>query len=150
MKENENQAHFSNTIYQDSNNTSDRKSAMPTSNQTYGLDGASTPVYAEVNKSKKLENPDETYTDAGYGEYDHLHDIQNRKTCPQENIYDSHGTPRNEEDQTYHSADLGKGKLNEGNDVYDHSFSVVEGDYMSNGSHDSHNSNNAYIYDKTS
>ncbi|CAG2185253.1 unnamed protein product [Mytilus edulis] len=107
VKEDKNQTHFSNTIYQDSNNTSDRTSAVPLSNQMYGLSGANTPVYAVVNKLKKLENTDATYTDTGYGEYDHLHDIQNRKICPNENGYHSHGAPRNEEDQTYDSSDFG-------------------------------------------
>ncbi|CAC5420810.1 unnamed protein product [Mytilus coruscus] len=149
VKEDTNEANFSNTIYQDSYNT-DRTSAMPTSNQTYGLGGASISVYAVVNKLKKLENTAETYTDAAYGEYDHLHDIQNRRNCPQEKLYYSHGALRNEEDQTYDSSDFGNGKFNEGNALYDHSFSVVEGDYMSNENHDSHNSNNADIYDKAS
>ncbi|VDI50582.1 Hypothetical predicted protein [Mytilus galloprovincialis] len=150
VKEDINQTHFSNTIYQDSNNILDKTSAMPTSHQTYGLAGACTPVYAVVNKVNKHENTDETYTDAEYGEYDHLHDIQNRIICPNENMYHSHGAARNEEDQTYDSSDFGNRKLNEGNDLYDHSFSVVEGDYMSNENHDSHNRYNANIYDKAS
>ncbi|VDI68640.1 Hypothetical predicted protein [Mytilus galloprovincialis] len=152
VKEDTTQTNFSNTIYQDPNEKTDRTSAMSLSNQTYGLNGANTPVYAVVNKLQKLENTDVTYTDEGCGEYDHLHDIQNRKMCQQENLYDSHGAPRNEEDQTYDSSYFGKRISNDGNEVYDHSFSVVGREYFSNENHDSHNRNNvnANIYDKAS
>ncbi|XP_076082979.1 uncharacterized protein LOC143054019 isoform X2 [Mytilus galloprovincialis] len=95
VKEDTNQTHFSNIIYQDSNNTSDRTSAVSLSNQIYGLSGANTSVYAVVNKLRKLENTDATYTDTGYGEYDHLHDIHNRRICPYVNAYHSHDAPRN-------------------------------------------------------
>ncbi|CAC5422649.1 unnamed protein product [Mytilus coruscus] len=128
-KQETSQIQFSKTTYQDSNNTTDKRSTTTTSNETYGLAENSTAVYAVVNKIKKPENRNETYTDAGNGEYDHLHDIQNRKICSQENLYHSHGAPRNKDDQTYDNSDFGKRKCNHGNSLYDQSFSVVEEEY---------------------
>lgn len=142
---------FSKATYQDSNNTRDKRSTtLITSNETYGLAVNSSAVYAVVNKIKTSGITDETYTDAGYGEYDHLHDIQNRRIIHQENLYHSHGAPRNEKDLTYDSSDFGKGKTYDGNGVYDHSFLLVEGEhaYSTNGNHD--NSITIAIYDKVS
>ncbi|XP_052059260.1 uncharacterized protein LOC127699910 [Mytilus californianus] len=141
---------FSKIAYQDSNNTTDKTSTTSTSNETHGLAENSTAVYAVVNKIKTPGNINDTYTDAGYGEYDHLHDIQNRRISPQEHLYHSHGAPRNEDDQTYDSSDFGKGKCNDGNGLYDQSFSVIEEEYSysTNKNHD--NSNSIGIYDKAS
>lgn len=136
--ENTNQVHLSKTINQGSNITSDITNAITTSNQTYGVGETtcSTAVYAVVNKLKKPENIQETYIDAGDGEYDHLHDIQNRRNVSQENMYHSYGAPRNDDDPTYDSSNFGNAKCTKGNNTYDRSFSVVEGDYrqMSNNS----------------
>ncbi|CAC5412558.1 unnamed protein product [Mytilus coruscus] len=123
------QLQCSKSNYQDSNNTSERTSAIPTTNQTYGLDETSTAVYAVVNKLKKPENIKETYIDAAYGEYDHLNDIQNRMIGLQENVYNSHGAYQHEDYQTYDSSNFGNAKCNKGSDIYDKSFSVVVGDY---------------------
>ncbi|CAC5423546.1 unnamed protein product [Mytilus coruscus] len=147
-KQETSQMEFSKSPYQDSNITTDKRSTTTTtSNETYGLSENSTPVYAVVNKIKTPRNINETYTDAGYGEYDHLHNIQNRRISLQENLYHSHGAPRNEEDQTYDSSDFGKGKFNDGNGVYDQSFSVVEGEYSYSTNKNHENSNTMGIYD---
>ncbi|CAC5420808.1 unnamed protein product [Mytilus coruscus] len=121
---NTNHAHFSKTIGQDSNSISDITNAITTSNQTYGIGETSTVVYAVVNKLKKPENIQETYIDAADGEYDHLHDIQNRRIVPQENVYHSHEVSRNKDDLTYDSSNFANGKFNKGNNIYDQSFSM--------------------------
>ncbi|VDI66515.1 Hypothetical predicted protein [Mytilus galloprovincialis] len=141
---------FSKATYQDSNITTDNRSTKPTSNETYGLVENSTAVYAVVNKIKTPENINETYADAGYGEYDHLHDIQNRRIIHQENMYHSHGVPQNEEDQTYDSSNFSKEKCNDGNSLYDQSCSLVEGEYSYSTNTNPDNSNTINIYDKIS
>ncbi|VDI13310.1 Hypothetical predicted protein [Mytilus galloprovincialis] len=98
-------------------------------NQTYGVGETSTAVYAVVNKLKELETIQETYNDGADGEYDHLYELQNRIIVPQENVYNSHGASRNEDDPTYDSSNFGNAKFMKGNITYDQSFSVVEGDY---------------------
>ncbi|CAG2195936.1 unnamed protein product [Mytilus edulis] len=108
-KQEPSQMEFSKATYQDSNVTTDNRSTKPTSNETYGLVENSTAVYAVVYKTKTTQNINETYTDAGYGEYDHLHGIQNRRIIQQENMYHSHRSTQNEEDQTYDSSNFSKG-----------------------------------------
>ncbi|XP_063405668.1 uncharacterized protein LOC134689632 [Mytilus trossulus] len=144
------QMEFSKATYQDSNIAKDNKSTKPTSNETYGLVENSTAVYAVVNKIKTPQNNNETFTDAGYGEYDHLHDIQNRRIIHQENMYHSHNAPQNEEDQTYDSSNFSKGKCNDGNSLYDQSCSLVEGEYSYSTNKNLDNSNTMGIYDKIS
>lgn len=126
--------HLSKTISQESNITSKITIAITTSNQTYGVGETSTAVYAVVNKLKEMETIQETYNDGADGEYDHLHELQNRIIVPQENVYNSHGASRNEDDPTYDSSDFGNAKFMKANITYDKSFSVIEGDYtwMSN------------------
>lgn len=144
------QMEFSKATYQDSNITADNRSTKPTSNETYGLVENSTAVYAVVNKIKTPKEINETYADAGYGEYDHLHDIQNRRIIHQENMYHSHGAPQNEEDQTYDSSNFAKGQCNDGNSLYDQSCSFVEGEYSYSTNKNPDNSNTIGIYDKIS
>lgn len=147
-KEESSQMQFSKAVYQDSNDNAEKKSTATTSNETYGLTENSTAVYAVVNKRKEPGNINDTYTDAAYGQYDHLHDIQNRKISPQENLYHSHGTSRNEEDLTYDRSDFGKGKTHGGNGLYDQSITLVEEEYSYSTHTNLEYTNNMGIYDK--
>ncbi|CAG2195935.1 unnamed protein product [Mytilus edulis] len=149
-KQEPSQMEFSKATYQDSNVTTDNRSTKPTSNETYGLVENSTAVYAVVYKTKTTQNINETYTDAGYGEYDHLHGIQNRRIIQQENMYHSHRSTQNEEDQTYDSSNFSKGKCNDVNSLYDQSCSLVEGEYSYSTNRILDNSNTIGIYDKIS
>ncbi|CAC5422645.1 unnamed protein product [Mytilus coruscus] len=135
------QLHFSNTNNQDSTNTRNRK--------INDLFETSASRYSVVNNLTKPENMNETYTDAADGEYDVLHDKQNIRMCPTENVYHSHGAHRNEDCLTYDSADFGKGKCNDGNGLYDTSFSVVEGDYSYMSYKNRDHSMTTDIYDKS-
>ncbi|XP_076083276.1 uncharacterized protein LOC143054233 isoform X1 [Mytilus galloprovincialis] len=135
------QLHFSNTINQDSTNTRKRK--------VNDLCETSASEYSVVNNLVFLEKMNATFTDATDGEYDVLHDKQNRTMCMTENMYHSHGVHQNEVGPTYDSAAIVKGNHNDINGLYDTSFSVVEGDYsyMSYKSHD--HSMTTDIYDKS-
>lgn len=148
LKQETSRIDFSQATYQDSNKTTNKINATSTLNETYGRN--STAVYAVVNKIKTPKTSNEIYTDAAYGQYDHLNDIQNRKMCQQEKVYHSHRLPQNGEDQTYDSSDFGVGKSNGGQDLYDQSFTVVEEkySYSTNKVHD--NTNDMSIYDKSS
>ncbi|XP_071143998.1 uncharacterized protein [Mytilus edulis] len=105
--------------------------------------------YSVVNNLTKPENMNDTYTDATDGEYDVLHDKQKRTICPTENMYHSHGVHQHEDGPTYDSAAIVKGIHSYGSELYDTSFSEVEGDYsyMSYKSHDQ--STTSDIYDKS-
>ncbi|CAG2251813.1 unnamed protein product [Mytilus edulis] len=135
------QLHLSNTINQ--NSTSTRNMKVNDLCET-GASG-----YSDANDLNKPENMNETYYDATDGEYDVLHDKQNRTMCPLENVYHSHGAHRNEDGPTYDSAAIVKENQNDGNELYDTSFSVAEGEYsyMSYKNHD--HSMATDIYDKS-
>lgn len=150
LKQETSRIDFSQATYQDSNNTTNKINATTTSNETYGLASNSTAVYAVVNKIKTPKTSNEIYTDAAYGEYDHLHNIQNRKMCQQENVYHSHRLPQNEEDQTYDSSDFGVAKCNGGQGLYDQSFAVVEEEYSYSTNKNQDNTNDMSLYDKSS
>lgn len=115
------QLHFSNIINQDSTNTRNKKI------NELCKTGAS--EYSVVNLLTKPEHMNDTYTDAADGEYDILHGKQNRRICPTENVYHSHGVHQNEDGPTYDSAAIDKENHNDGNGLYDTSCSVVEGEY---------------------
>ncbi|XP_052086095.1 uncharacterized protein LOC127723489 [Mytilus californianus] len=141
--------HFSKTTNQGSSNTADRKSTSLTSRKKNDHCEMGTSKYSVVNNLDIPENMNETYTDVADGEYDILHDKQNRRICPQDNMYYSHGANRKEDGLTYDSAAFGKGNCNDGNALYDTSCSVVKGEYsyMSYKIHDINITTD--IYDKS-
>ncbi|VDI02772.1 Hypothetical predicted protein [Mytilus galloprovincialis] len=105
--------------------------------------------YSVANYLDKPENINEIYTDAADGEYDILHNKQNRRICPKENVYHSHGAYRSEEGPTYDSASYVTGNSNDGNELYDTSFSVVEGNYSYMSYKNRDNEMLSDIYDKS-
>ncbi|CAC5422682.1 unnamed protein product [Mytilus coruscus] len=146
-----NKLHFSKTIDQNLTYTSNGKNTQSTSRKINDICETGTSGYSVVNNLNKPENINEIYTDAADEEYDILHDKQNRRMCPTENVYQSHGAHKNEDGLTYDSADFGKGNCNDGNGLYDTSCSVVEGDYscMSYKNHDINITTDTCIYDKS-
>lgn len=70
--------------------------------------------------------------------------------CQLENLYHSHRSPQNEEDQTYDSSDFGVGKCTDGNGLYDQSISLVEEEYSYSTHTNLENTNDMGIYDKAS
>ncbi|CAC5400083.1 unnamed protein product [Mytilus coruscus] len=146
-----NQLHFSKTINQELTNTRNRKNTPSTSRQINDICETGTLGYSVVNNLNEPENMNDIYTDAADGEYDILHDKQNKRMCPTETVYQSHGAYRNEDGLIYDSADFGKGNCNDGNGLYDTSCSVVEGDYscMSYKNHDINITTDTCIYDKS-
>ncbi|XP_052059261.1 uncharacterized protein LOC127699911 [Mytilus californianus] len=123
------QLHFSKTSNRDLTNTTKGTSTALASTKTNDSCEMRTLVYSAVHNINKPENMNETYTDAANGEYEFLHDKHNRRICPPDNVYHIQGEYRNEDDLTYDSASFRKGNCNDGNELYDTSFSVVEGDY---------------------